>query len=197
MGGLLQNALTRFAGAHPEITYELLVAGTDDVMRAVAEDRCEIGIAFYPQPRPEIEALLRLPAPLLAVMAPDHRLAEHRFLALGDLAAEPVALPTARFGIRHLLDHIVKTHNVELAVRLETNSVDMLRQFAICGLGITFLPAFGIERELRAGTLVAVPLEREIVSPSTLQVVKRSEAELSPPAGRFVNILSEVAGGLG
>ncbi|MCF3933874.1 LysR family transcriptional regulator [Acuticoccus sp. M5D2P5] len=194
IGGLLQNALARFSTAYPEITYDVVVSGTDDVARAVEEDRCEIGILFYPHPRPGIAPLLRMPAPLFAVVAPDHPFADRKTLTLAEIATEPVGLPNATFGIRHLVDHIVKAGNIELKIRLETNSIDMARQFGICGMGVTLLPEFGIERELEAGKVVAIPLAEGAVASSSMQVVKRTGMELSPVAARFVSTLADIAG---
>ncbi|WP_108662106.1 LysR family transcriptional regulator [Acuticoccus kandeliae] len=194
IGGLLQNALARFSTDYPEITYDVVVAGTDDVARAVEDDRCELGILFYPHPRPGIAPLLRMPAPLFAVVAPDHRLAGQASVSLAEIAMEPVGLPNASFGIRHLVDHIVKANNIELKIRLETNSIDMVRQFAIRGMGVTLLPGFGIERELQAGSLVALPLKEGEVSQSTMQVVKRTGVELSPVANRFVSVVADHVG---
>ncbi len=188
--GLLPETLARFCADHPGITYEVCIAGTDDVMRAVAEDRCDIGISFHPHAQPEVETLLCIRQPLLAVVAPGHHLAGRAALTLADLRGEPVGIPDRSFGIRHLVDHVARKDQVEIDIRLETNCIDMVRQFAVHGMGVAFLPAFSFEREVEVGSLCGVPFRDPDLAAATLQICKRRDAELFLPAARFVDYLT-------
>ncbi len=193
IGGLLPRALAMFGKDHPNITYEVLVAGTDGVMRAVVEDRCDIGVSFQPDPRPEVETLISLSQPLMAVMSRDHHLAAARQLKMSELKTEPLGLPDRSFGIRHLVDHVVKSEQLVINIRLETNSIDMMRQFALQNMGVIFLPAFSFERELESGELVGIPIVSQVLSLSATQVCKRTNIELSTAAFRFVEYIRLVA----
>ncbi len=51
---------------------------------------------------------------------------------------------------------------VRPAVALRVNNGDMMRDAVLAGLGLALLPTFVIGAELRAGTLVALDLEREV-----------------------------------
>ncbi|WP_180900681.1 LysR family transcriptional regulator [Martelella soudanensis] len=193
IGGLLPRALARFGRHHPNITYQVMVAGTDGVMRAVAEDRCDIGISFQPFPRADIDTLLSLRQPVMAVMSRHHPLAGKQELTLGEARDQPVGLPDRSFGIRQLVDHVVKSEQLALNIRLETNSIDMMRQFALQDMGIVFLPAFSFERELASGELIGVPVKSTVLTLSTTEVCKRAEVELSPAARRLVDYIRQVA----
>lgn len=196
LGGFLPRVLSDFAARHPGLTYEVVVRGTDDVMRAVAEDRCDIGISFHPYPRPDVEAVLRIRQPLLAVMPPGHRLAGRPRLALADLTREPIGLPDRSFGIRHLVDQAIKSEQVDLTIRMETNSIEMTRQFALSGLGVTFLPAFSFEREIAAGTLIGVELENETLATASTEICKRAETEPTFAAQEFLEAVAQAIGRL-
>lgn len=189
LGGFLPLVISEFAKAHPGITYDVVVRGTDDVMLAVAEDKCDIGISFHPYPRANVTTMAEIHQPLLAVMAPTHRLARRRRLKLSELAGEPVGLPDRNFGIRHLVTQAVKQEQVELQVRLETNSIDMTRQFALYAMGITFLPAFSFEREIAAGTLVGVEVENEALASARAHVCVHAEIEPTLAASRFLEAI--------
>lgn len=190
VGGLLPDALARFSADFPGINFEIYVAGTDDVMRAVAEDRCDFGLSYYPQPRPEVETILSIRQPLLAAIAPNHHLANRQKIKLQDLRNEPIGIPDRSFGIRNLIEHVIKKEQMEIDIRLETNSIGMIRQFASQGMCVGFLPAFSFERDARAGTLVGIPLDNSELSVSTLQICKRRGSELFSPAARLVSYLS-------
>lgn len=189
LSGYLPEALATFATRYPGITYEVAVCGTDDVMLAVAENRCDIGISFHPYPRVGVETIAYIRQPLLAVMPPQHRLAKRLTLRLIDLVGESIGLPDKNFGIRHLIDHAIKASAVELQIRLETNSITMVREFAVQGMGITFLPAFAFEREAAAGTLVGIPLADPALSTASTHICKRAGLALTPPASMLLDTL--------
>ncbi|MBA1146166.1 LysR family transcriptional regulator [Ectothiorhodospiraceae bacterium WFHF3C12] len=194
LGGALPRALAHFSATYPALTYEVYVSGADDVMQAVARDRCDIGISFNPNPRNEVEAVARFSQPVLAVMGPEHPLAGSSQLSLGDLLSTRVAVPDKVFGIRHIVDQAAKEEDVSLPVALETNSIDMLRQFALYGLGVTFMPAFAFERELSAGKLVGVPLHHRLMRTATTQICKHRDLALTFSARALARVLVESFG---
>lgn len=193
IGGLLPRALAAFSRDYPGISFEIRVAATDDVMQAVAEDRCDIGISFHPIPRHDVETVAKVAQPLLAVMAPNHRLAGRQKLDLSTLSREPVGLPDSSFGIRHLVDHVIKAGQLDANIRLQTNSIDMLRQFALHQMGIVFLPAFAFERELASRSLVAVEVADAALATAHSQICKRAEIEPTLAAQRLIEMLVEHA----
>lgn len=193
VGGLLPDALARFSADYPGIDFTVCIAGTDDVMRAVAEDRCDFGMSYYPHPRPDVESILSIRQPLLAVMAPTHPLASRPEIELQELRGEPIGIPDRSFGIRNLVEHVIKQEQMDIDIRLETNSIGMVRQFAGQGMGVGFLPAFSFERDARAGTLVGIPLKNVELTEATLQICKRRETELYSPAARLVSYLAKAA----
>lgn len=194
LGGFLPKALGEFARRFPAITYELAISGTDDVMQAVAEGRSDIGISFHPYPRAGVKAVAEVREPLLAVLAPDHPFASRACVRLAELAGDPVCLPDKTFGIRHLIDHAVKAGPIELNVRLTTNSIEMLRQFALQRMGVAFLPAYAFEREAQAGALAGVPLADPGLKVTVTQFCRHAEIALTPPARLLMDALIEAAG---
>lgn len=195
IGGLLSDALERFSSDYPGIEYEVFTAGTDDVMRAVAEDRCDIGLSYYPQPRSDVQIIRTIRQPLMVAVSPRHRLAGRTAVEPADLEGEMIAIPDRSFGIRHLVDHLVKASNVKLTVRMETNSIHMVRHFAIRGMGVAFLPQFTIEPENKAGDLVGIPLTHPGLPEASLKICRRREMELFTAAARLVDYLIDAAGG--
>lgn len=193
IGGLLPRALDAFCRQYPGITYEVCVAGTDDVMQAVAEDRCDIGISFHPFPRHNVVALATIQQPLHAVMAPNHPMAGRKVLAFSDLVAEPIGLPDPSFGIRHLVDHVLKSGQFDVNIRLETNSIDMLRQFAVHEMGVVFMPAFACERELATKQLVSVPLADAALTKAKAHICKHAEIEPTLAAQGLVQTIVSLA----
>ncbi|WP_226575345.1 LysR family transcriptional regulator [Acuticoccus sediminis] len=190
LGSVLPQALTRFSRSHPNLTYEVIVAGTDNVVRAVADDRCDIGIAFEPQPVQGIAMVGRMSQPVLAVMTARHPLATRRSLALADLVGVPLGLPDKSFGIRQIFDRALGQAG-GLTVRMETNSIDMTRQFALAGMGVTFLPFFAFEREAKAGELVGVEIDDAGFASAMAQLCIHAERDLTFAARQMLTALQD------
>ena len=193
IAGLLPNVLSRFSADFPGIDYEIRIAGTDNVMRAVAEDRCDLGISYNPYPRPEVETIFTIRQPLMAVVAHGHHLAARKSIDLSQLIGEPIGIPDESFGIRHQVDYALKKDQLNIDIRLETNSIEMVRQFAIQGMGVAFLPAFSFERETQSGSLIGISVTHSDLSASTLQICKRRDVELIHPAARLVDYLKDAS----
>lgn len=193
IGGLLSRAMAMFSSRHPNIAYEVRVGGTDTVMQAVAEDRCDIGISFQPLPRPNVDVVASIEQPVFAVMAPSHPLAGKSQLTLEELEGEPIGLADSSFGIRHLVDHAMIAAQCELLVQLESNSIEMLRQFAAQKMGIVFLPAFACEREITSRELVAIKVDNPALASAQAHICKYSGAEPTRAAHALTETLIEVS----
>lgn len=192
IGGVLPRVLALFSRQYPGMTYDVRVAGTDNVMREVAEDRCDVGISFHPKPHENIEVVTVLEQPLLALVSPSHPLAAKGSLELEELSGEPVALPDSSFGIRHLIDQVIIRDQLELKVRLESNSIEMLRQFALHEMGVVFLPPFACKREIESGQLVAVPTTDGVLSSAKVHISRNARFQPTHAAQAFIEILSEI-----
>lgn len=190
-GGFLPRAVAAFSRQHPGLTYEIIVSGTDGVVRAVAEDRCDIGIAFEPDTNTGVEIVADLAQPVLAVVEPVHPLAKRTSLTLEDFRDLPVGLPDASFGIRHIVDIAMAACDYKLRIKLETNSIDMVRQFALHGMGVGFLPMFAFEREAWADTLIGVPVDHPLFASSTTQICRNASIEPTWAARAMIKALTD------
>ncbi|WP_026380282.1 LysR family transcriptional regulator [Afifella pfennigii] len=193
LGGFLPRAIADFSRRHPALTYEVVIAGADDVMRAVADDRCDLGIAFQPKPRADVEIVGHMAQPVLAVVTPEHPLAREESLSIADLVAYPVGLPDPSFGIRHIVDLATERAAIELQLRLETNSIEMVRQFALFGMGVAFLPEFAFQREAAAGSLIGIRLIETELASATTQFCKHGEFDLTWAARSVLEALVEAS----
>lgn len=188
LGGFIPGAIATFARLYPGITHELVVAGTDNVVAAVAEDRCDIGIAFQPQPRGGVTTVAQMRQPVLAVVGAGHPLAGRHGITMADLADEPLCLPDKTFGIRQAVDRAAKRAGIT-ALHMETNSIDMMRHFALTGMGVTFMPAFAFEREAAAGSLVGIAIADPNLESATAKVCIHAERSLTWAARRMLDII--------
>lgn len=186
LGDLLEDGISGFAKAHPGIAFSVALGGTARILEAVAEGGAELGLAYNPPAMPGILSRAIAPQPLAAILPPGHPIAARKGpLRLRQLAGEPVALMPAGHGIRQLLARVEADGGFHLSPKLETPSFELLRRFVGAGMGITFLPRFCIAAELRAGTLLALPLADALPASASAHLLAREGRALPAPAERL------------
>ena len=159
--GLLVNkiaeAVLEVRARHPALAVVVREAPNrilqDWVVRGV------VGIAIVETSLPQMARLELGSSEALAVIAdPRHNVLPTgpvRFVQLADL---PLALPTARFGLRHLLDATAQESGLAIKPRLEIDALAMMAAVLAREPLCTVLPPSAVRRELAAGDLVAHPI---------------------------------------
>lgn len=159
--GLLVNkiaeAVLEVRARHPELAVVVREAPNrvlqDWVVRGV------VGIAIVETSLPQMARLELGSSEALAVIAdPRHNVLPPGPVQLGQLADLPLALPTARFGLRHLLDAAAQESGLTIKPRLEIDALAMMAAMLAREPLCTVLPPSAVRRELAAGHLLAHPI---------------------------------------
>jgi DNA-binding transcriptional LysR family regulator len=188
---LMSGPLGRFWQRHPDLTMAFDLAGTNEVVNAVAEDRYHIGLVFNPSADPRIRVATASRQPLCAIVPPDHALTRlGRPLRLRELADHPLGLMHASYGTRQIVALAEAAEHIALTPKLTTSSINVLRHFVKSGLGLTLLPAFSIAADLADGSLAAVPIDSRLLSSSEACVITRRGRELPHAASHLLRFLS-------
>lgn len=184
---LMGEPLQAFWRRHPGLTVALNLGGTNDVLRMVEEDRAHIGLVYIPPVQTAIRSHAAVRQPLCAIVAPGHPLAGPIHPpTLKQIAAYPVALMHSAFGTRQIVHMAEQMDKVRLTVKLTTNSMSVIKHFALAGLGVSLLPAFAVSREIHDGELLAIPIDQPLLAKAEAHVVTRLGRQLSPAANRLL-----------
>lgn len=195
---LMGAPLQYFCKRYPDITLTLDLAGTNEVMRLVAEDDADIGLVYNPPAEPKIVSRAQMPQPVHAIVAPDSPLIAQAELAAkagGALALDafydvPLALMHGSYGTRQLMELAEQSEKHRLAPTVTTNSISVLKHFVRAGLGATFLPTFAVSQEIEAGVLRALPVDHPILSSAEAHLITRAGRRLSGAANRLLTHLA-------
>jgi DNA-binding transcriptional LysR family regulator len=190
-GALLPRAIAASQARHPGITFEVSIAGNDDILKAVSEEAVELGITFNAPPHRDITVLLGIAQSLYAVMADHHELAERSALRLHECIPYPLGLAdTSRVG-RQLLEEMLRRAGFRGAPALVSDSFELLAAWCRAGRGICFQIGIGAQP---GNGLTAVPLA-EAGSAGKLMLVARRGHKLAPPAAAFAESLAALLRG--
>lgn len=109
-----------------------------------------IDIAFFLEPK-EIKGDFvtgyKMSEPMVIVAPPGHPLVKKEFVSPEDLTGEPLILTEKSCSYRMLFENMLTRHAVKPRSIIETGNVQAIKQLAMSGLGITFLPFIAVEEE--------------------------------------------------
>jgi DNA-binding transcriptional LysR family regulator len=188
----------KFAALHPGMTYALTVAASDEILRAVVEEEVDVGLMFGRPAHPSIDVIDSFAAPLMAAVAPGHRLARNRKgVALSVLQDEPLALLKPSHRIRQILQRVEVQEGIKLSPALESNSYEVLKTFVAQGLAVTVLPKFSVASEIRGKKLTVVPLKHDAMTITVASIILRRGRKIPVAAREFLKVLQEELGETG
>lgn len=192
MSDLMRWALCEFGAQHPELNITLEQAGARDLVEMVAQDKAHIGIAYCVEPAPPVEAIVSRRKPVCIIAAPGHPLTKTRqSVALSEASRYPIAQMAPGFGLQQAVSRAAIAANVVIADCLVTNSLNSLREFAILGLGVSFMSAQSAAIDVDAGRLVVLPTTSRILNGMRVHVLMRSGRMPTRAAKKVADFLAE------
>lgn len=201
MGGLaayvLPAVLSEFRRLHPGVAVTATVLPVNEIAAAVVSGEADLGFGFNLPPVPGLHTASVVESRLGAAVLPDHALARQPNVSLGVCAEHPLILPGAGMTLRTLLDDGFARLGVTVEPIVETNSIELMKQCALLGLGIAFLNEIDVEAERRSSEIAFVPLKDRHVKPQILKVVHRAKGGLAVLPSLMAEALKNSLGGLG
>ncbi len=179
---MFDQVLPGYWRSHPEVTLDIDVARTSEIVQRIVDDRAYIGLVFQPPNDARLRAHYARPEPIRAIVRQDHPLARlRRPLLLTDLAEYPGAAMQEGFGVRQHIQAAEISEQVRLRNVLTTSSFKALWQFAAAGIGYALTPPIAVTADMRARRLASLPLANPILNQGSLQVLSRAGRHISRP----------------
>ncbi len=182
---LVPATVAAFSMLYPRVNIVVRDLRAGPIEEQLVEGQIDVGIAFYPAERDEIETEPLFNERMQLVVNRKHPLAHRRTLAVKDLARVPLAMLPRAFTTRRLIDDGLRRAGVVPEVRVEMESVEGLLD--VCRWGD--LASIAPERAARqASDLLAIDLH----SPAMLRhagILWRRGASRSRAALEFAALL--------
>lgn len=184
MGQYVERIRKSYRNAEVHIDY----LHPDRVYRRVVEGTADLGLVSFPRNTRELTTRPWRDEPMVLVCPPGHRLSSLTRVHPKDLAKESYIGFEKGLVIRREVDRFLREQGVAVNVVLEFDNIENIKEAVEVGAGVALLPEPTLLREVRSGTLAAVPLvEPGMVRP--LGVIIRRHARLSLAAHRFMDLL--------
>jgi len=179
----------RFQAQQPTVKVQLECLHPDRVYEKVLTGTADLGLVSFPRKSPKLTILPWREEEMVLACAPNHPLARRPGVLMANLEGAKYIHFDRYLGIRRVVDRFLREQGVHVEVVLEFDNIENIKQAIEIGRGVALLPEPTLRREVRGGTLVALPLVgARLVRP--LGIIHRRQP-LSFAARRFMELLCE------
>jgi LysR family nitrogen assimilation transcriptional regulator len=179
---LLPGPIAECGRKHPGLTPRIVTGASHLLAREIVDGRCELGLFFTIEKTALLDRmeLARLPCQLVVAKG---------------RAKDPAVLRTF-IGSRELDDlsnksfptlRMLQQVRPDTQIRVSCNSLNAHKQMVAEGVGISILPLFMVQQELRSGQLEV--LHPEYLYLATLELVTKRGRILPKPAKAFMQLV--------
>jgi len=156
------------------------------VVEAIVDNQADFGFTQIPVKEKRLQ-VVKIHADEIKMIVPlDHPLAKRTSVLPSDLVGHPLLLPKSG-ATKARLTAWIEPVEEEMRISMELDSTEMIKRFALAGLGIGFVAGAHCREEVAAGRLVAISLGPD---PMLRQIglIYRKDKALSKAALGFIEV---------
>ena len=183
---VLPRVFAEFKKRYPNVQILVDRSYGTRVVEAVLENQADFGITQLPVQEKRLQVAKIHADEIKVLMLPTHPLAGKDSILPADLAGHPLLLPKAG-TTRSRLNTWLEPVEESLQISMELDSTEMIKQFVLADLGVSFIAAAHCKEEVTSGRLVAKSLAPEVMV-RQIGLVYRKDKALSKAALGFIEV---------
>ncbi len=159
---MLPALLGDFNSKNPEVLLRLRVSNTEGIVSMVENNVIDLGVVEGPVTNKNLLVEVCRKDDLVVVVPPDHDLADAETVTVKEMLKYPFVCREEGSGTREVIAEHLRSQGVgkhALKACLELGSPEAVKGAIEAGMGISVLSSVSISKELKLGTLKAVPLD--------------------------------------
>lgn len=141
------------------VTVKTQTMGSFDIQSVLANGDVDIGVAFALRRHSELRQVTLARLRLGALVSSSNPLAKRRRVSIAKCMESPLIFPGSELATHQLLQPLLARLPVVSGPVVEANSIELMRELAERGVGISFHTRIGVERLLETGRITFVPLD--------------------------------------
>ena len=187
--GLIAVPLVKqYQSAYPRIAIRLVEETSGQLRDLVANGVLDLAITNTTEPSHGTVSRILGRERLMLVGPADAKLSMRKDTHVGKLGDLPLILTMRPNSLRLMVEDRLGVHGLTANVRVEANTLPLMTDLVIAGLGYTVLPLCGVRELLKQGCVSASPIAGLFV---TWLVARPKSRPLGVAAERFHDILCE------
>ena len=185
------KAIAEFARRNQEVDVELIVGNRREIVEAIDDYKVDCAIMGRPPEEQGINRTIIGDHPHIVIAPPDHPLRDNKRITLNRLLNENLMVREYGSGTRLLFESMFAELGIPITENtfgMEVWSNETIKQSVMAGLGVSFLSAHAVSRELQDGLLIALDV---VGMPRMRQwfVVRQHDKRMMPAAIKFYEFM--------
>jgi LysR family nitrogen assimilation transcriptional regulator len=181
--------ISAFCTAYPEVTVRITEETSGDLRDLVARGEVDLAITNSDEPAQGLASDPLVTEPMLLIGPPAARLSLDVPTPIERLAGLPLILTTKPNSLRRMVDQRLSVQGLRPLLRAEANTLPLMTDLVVQGLGYTVLPLCGVLSLVKAGKVSASPITGSQITWTIARPVNRS---LSVAARLMNNMIVEI-----
>ena len=158
---ILPHLLGAFQVQHPLVRPSIVTCNTEEVVESLVQGKVAVGFIEGPSLRRDIRTEAFLEDEIVLMAPPAHEWSDRSSIELEELKEERLLMREIGSGTRRVVEMALQKHGLKikhLNVAMEIDSTEGITTAVEAGLGIGFASLWAIGKELREGSVRAVPI---------------------------------------
>ena len=184
---ILPRVLGEFKARHPQVQAHMTVANSETIENRVADHTIDLGLIESPSHLPGLHTEVCCDDELVMICAPGYKLSRLKAVTAAQIAGEPYISRESGSGTRQFADNWFRESGVmpeDLNIVMELGSPEAIKGVVETAIGVAIMSSATVIKELRLGSLVALPLQPRLIR--TLSLVYQREKFRSRLLASFV-----------
>jgi DNA-binding transcriptional LysR family regulator len=165
---MLPSLLGDFKEKYPDVNIHLKVSNSDGIVSMVENNAIDLGVVEAPVTNKNLLVEDCRTDQLVAISTPNHPLAKKKRVRLEDLLDFSFICREEGSGTREVISEYVNKVDKTghgLSISMELGSPEAVKGAVEAGMGISVVSRATIQKELKLGTLVEIPLDPPLERP--------------------------------
>lgn len=165
---MLPSLLGDFKSRYRDVDIQLKVSNSEGIVSMVESNIIDLGVVESPVSNKNLVVEHCKEDHLVAILPPDHPLAGAERLSFQELLRYPFICREEGSGTREVVSDYLDTLNpdeVHMQVAMELGSPESVKGAVEAGMGVSVMSRSTIQKELKLGSLVAVPMDPPLTRP--------------------------------
>jgi DNA-binding transcriptional LysR family regulator len=179
----------QFQCVNPGATVHVELLRPDKVYQAVLEDQADLGFISYPEHRRELTVIPWREERMTVAAHPSHPFAQCDMVLARDLDGQAFVAFDDEVIIRRELDRFFRDNGVEVAIAMQFDNIQSIKEAVALGSGISILPERTMQAEIEQKRLVSIPLHApELIRP--VAIIHRRKKKLTRVVREFLKLVT-------
>ncbi|MBI4497228.1 MAG: LysR family transcriptional regulator [Chloroflexi bacterium] len=188
---VLPRILHEFRLRYPGVDVSVKTGRSHEILEMVLSGEVQLALTRT-LAHPEIASRHLYDEEIVPVVYPGHTFARRCEASIFDIICEPLILYDAGSTYYVTITDLCREANILPNVVMNLDSVEATKKMVELGLGISFLPRNSLERELEAGTLVAIRVTEGTAVKLPTSVSYRTTKRMGAIASAFLQVVQDL-----